>query len=415
MNIIEELTWRDLIYQQTDESKLLKNVEAGKITIYVGFDPTADSLHIGHLVPYITLQRFLQQGHRVIIVVGGATGSIGDPSGRSEERNLLAPEEIKYNTRAIQKQIQRLLKSDDVTFVNNDEWLSKITMIEMFRDYGKLFNMNTMLSKENVQTRLENGLSFTEFSYPILQSIDFYELNKRYGCTVQLGGSDQWGNIISGVELIRKITDGKVETFGITSPLITKSDGTKFGKSAGGAIWLSAEKTSPYELYQFWLNVSDADVVKYLKTFTFLTSKEIDQIKISIETEPQLRKGQKYLASYITKLVHGEESLNQVQLITAALFSGDIAKLSARELEDALKDGPCFDLTEDGLLLDVLVEFKVIDSKRQGREFIANSALKVNGKTVENDQVMITKDNAIDQRLTVIRKGKKTYVLIKHN
>ena len=414
MNIIEELTWRGLIYQQTDEAKLIEKVSKEKITIYVGFDPTAESLHIGHLVPYITLQRFLSYGHHVIALVGGGTGNIGDPSGRSEERNLLSATEIKHNTERIQEQIKSLLKSEDILFANNYEWLSELSMIEFLRDYGKLFNMNTMLSKENVQSRLESGLSFTEFTYPILQSIDFYELNKRYNCTVQLGGSDQWGNIISGVELIRKLTNGEVEAFGITSPLITKADGTKFGKSAGGAVWLSAEKTSPYDFYQFWLNSSDADIINYLKTFTFLTKEEIVDFERSVAEEPHLRKGQKFLAEYVTALVHGDQAVEQVKAITVALFSGDISQLSAAQLENALKDGPVFELTESGNLLDVLVQFKIIESKRQGREFLANNAIRINGTVVTDEATMVSKETAIDGKLTVVRKGKKTYSIIKH-
>ena len=392
----------------------MQQAKDGEITIYCGFDPTADSLHIGHLVPYMTLQRFLSHGHKVIVLVGGGTGRIGDPGGRSTERNLLSDEEILHNTEAIKRQITNILKTDDILFVNNDDWLKNLSVYEFLRDYGKLFNINTMLSKESVQNRLATGLSFTEFSYPLLQSIDFLHLQKNYGCNMQLGGADQWGNIISGVDMIRKISDGATKVSGMTLPLVTKSDGTKFGKSVGGAVWLDPEKTSPYELYQFWLNQADADVISYIKKFTFIDQAGVEELERSIQEAPHLRAAQKYLAEEVTKVVHGADALTQVQKITAALFSGDISELSATDLLSALQDGPTFDLTQEGPILDVLVELKIIDSKRQGREFLANGALRINGAVVTDEAYVISKEQAIENSLTVVRKGKKTYYLIKH-
>jgi len=414
MNIIDELTWRGLIFQQTNEQGLREKVEKEKITIYVGFDPTADSLHIGHLVPYLALHRFLDYGHKVIVLVGGGTGQIGDPSGRSEERNLLSNEQIAHNVTAVQKQVKQILQNDEIIFANNIDWLSQISLIDCLRDYGKHMSINTMLSRESVQSRLVNGISFTEFAYQLLQSIDFYELNQRYGCEVQAGGSDQWGNIVSGTELIRKLTNGTVETYGLTFPLIKKSDGTKFGKTASGAVWLSPEKTSPYEFYQFWINTADADVIHYLKVFTFLSQTEIADYEISVAKEPELRKAQKYLAASVTELVHGKEALERAMKITDALFTGNIAELSAAELSIALKDGPTFEFNGTGKILDVLAELKIISSKRQGREFLQNGALRINGNVISDENYLITQEQAIDGELTVVRRGKKQYSIIKH-
>ena len=414
MNVIDELTWRGLIYQQTDAEGLRNKIENEKITIYVGFDPTADSLHIGHLVPYLALHRFLADGHKVIVLVGGGTGQIGDPSGRSEERNLLTTEQILHNVECVQKQVRQILQSDDIIFVNNNDWLSKISLIDALRDYGKHMSINTMMSRESVQSRLATGISFTEFSYQMLQSIDFYELNQRHGCTVQAGGSDQWGNIVSGTELIRKLTNGEVDTYGLTFPLIKKSDGTKFGKTASGAVWLSAEKTSPYEFYQFWINTADADVINYLKVFAFLSQEEIAAFSDKVATAPEKREAQKFLAASVTELIHGAEGLARAQQITDALFTGDVSQLSATEIMDALKDGPVFELTEDGKILDVLAELKIVQSKRQGREFLQNNALRINGTVITDEDFEISKENAIDGILTVVRRGKKQYSIIKH-
>lgn len=414
MSIMDELAWRGLIYQQTDEVGLQKYLETGKLTIYVGFDPTADSLHIGHLVPYLTLQRFVEAGHKVIVLVGGATGRIGDPSGRSDERNLLSDEEITANTQAVQKQVQQILHSNDFIFENNYHWLKDMTLLELLRDYGKHMNINVMLSRDSVQSRLAHGISFTEFSYQLIQGVDFYHLYKEYGCNVQAGGADQWGNIVSGTDLIRKITDGAATVFGLTFPLIKKSDGTKFGKTASGAIWLSAKKTSPYEFYQFWINTTDADIIHYLKVFSPLSQTEIALYEQQVETEPHHRAAQKYLSEYMTTLIHGAPACTQALKMTQALFTGDIAALSLSELEDAFKDGPTFELTEPCNILDALVTFNIVSSKRQARELLDNGAIRVNGEQITDANVVLSKDGAIEGQISIIRKGKKMYYVCKH-
>lgn len=295
---MEDLQWRGLLYQQTDEEGLTKLVEDEKISLYCGVDPTADSMHIGHIVPLLTLRRFQQHGHRPILLVGGATGMIGDPSGRSEERQLQTTEQVEENVKGIKTQMERIFDfetENGAKMVNNNDWIGGLTLIEFLRDYGKLLGVNYMLAKDNVASRLEEGISFTEFSYMLIQAIDFNHLYSNYGCRVQIGGSDQWGNITTGLEMIRKVQqDEDTKAFGFTIPLVTKADGTKFGKTAGGAVWLDAKKTSPYEFYQFWVNTADADVVKYLKIFTFLEREEIEALAVSVEEEAHLRKAQKH-------------------------------------------------------------------------------------------------------------------------
>lgn len=414
MHLLDELNWRGLLYQQTDAEKFYEILEHEKITIYCGFDPTADSLHVGHLVPYQVLNHFHRHGHKVIVVVGGGTGRIGDPGGRSTERNLLNDEEILFNTEKIKKQILQLLDTEDIIFVDNNEWLSKIDTLTFLRDYGKYFNLNTMLAKETVQSRLEVGISYTEFSYQVLQAIDFYTLFKKYNCNAQLGGSDQWGNIVSGVDFIRKKEGHHQKVFGMTLPLIKKADGKKFGKSESGAIWLDAEKTSPYDFYQFWLNTTDLDALNYLKIFTFLTIEEITEIERVMAEKPELRAAQKALAEKLTLQVHGSEKLEQAQKITMALFSGSIQNLSATQLENALKGTQVYELKEEKPILDALIDFGIIPSKRQGREFIQNGALRVNGEAINDEHYVLNKSQAIDGKLTVIRKGKKHYSLIRH-
>ena len=331
MNIWEDLKFRGLINQVTDEAGLEKLFQTEQVTMYTGFDPTADSLHVGHLLPILVLRRFQMAGHRPIALVGGATGMIGDPSGRSDERVLNTVETVHGYAKAICDQLARFLNFEGpnaAIMANNYTWLSEIDIITFLRDVGKNFNINYMLAKDSVSSRLANGLSFTEFTYMILQSYDFVELNKRFGCKLQVGGSDQWGNITSGLELLRKLEkdteDTQPKAFGLTVPLVTKADGSKFGKSVGGAVWLDAEKTSPYEFYQFWLNVEDTKVVEYLKYFTFLSHAEILDLEKQTEENPGLRAGQKALAAQMTELVHGKAALLQAIKISEALFSGEV-------------------------------------------------------------------------------------------
>ena len=334
--LLDDLKWRGLLYQQTDEEGLEGLLNKEKISLYCGVDPTADSMHIGHIVPLLTLRRFQMHGHRPILLVGGATGMIGDPSGRSEERQLQTTEQIDKNVLGIKKQMEQIFDFDSengAQMVNNNDWISSMTIIEFLRDFGKLLGVNYMLAKDNVASRLDSGISFTEFSYMLIQGIDFNHLYDNYGCRVQIGGSDQWGNITTGLEVIRKMHEEESKAYGITIPLVTKADGTKFGKSAGGAVWLDAEKTSPYEFYQFWINTADADVIKYMKIFTFIEREEIEAFEVTVQEEPHLRKAQKALAEEMTRLIHGQEALDNAIRISQALFSGDLKSLICKRNE----------------------------------------------------------------------------------
>lgn len=415
--LMEDLQWRGLLYQQTDEEGLTKLVEDEKISLYCGVDPTADSMHIGHIVPLLTLRRFQQHGHRPILLVGGATGMIGDPSGRSEERQLQTTEQVEENVKGIKTQMERIFDfetENGAKMVNNNDWIGGLTLIEFLRDYGKLLGVNYMLAKDNVASRLEEGISFTEFSYMLIQAIDFNHLYSNYGCRVQIGGSDQWGNITTGLEMIRKVQqDEDTKAFGFTIPLVTKADGTKFGKTAGGAVWLDAKKTSPYEFYQFWVNTADADVVKYLKIFTFLEREEIEALAVSVEEEAHLRKAQKTLAEEMTKLIHGEEALEQAIRISQALFSGDLKALSVDEMRDAFKDVPSAKMVkEDKNIVDFIVEAGISSSKRQGREDVSNGAISVNGERIQDTAYMMTEADRLADEFTIIRRGKRNYTMI---
>jgi tyrosyl-tRNA synthetase len=419
MDLLEDLKWRGIVYQQTDEEGLAELLQNRKVTLYCGIDPTGDSMHIGHLLPYLTLRRFQQAGHRPIVVLGGATGMIGDPSGKKEERKLLTVEKVKQNGEALKKQLERFFDFDGESaaiMVNNYDWHGSMDLVTFLRDYGKHIGINYMLAKDTIASRLETGISFTEFTYTILQAVDYFNLYKQYNCRLQIGGSDQWGNITSGLELIRKLEPEGEKAFGLTIPLVTKVDGTKFGKTESGAVWLDAEKTSPYEFYQFWVNTADLDVVKYLKYFTFLPKEEIEELEKSVETEPHLRKAQKALAAEMTKLIHGEEALQQALNITEALFSGNVKKLSAEEMKQGFKDVPSFQLEseEQKQLVELLVAAKISPSKRQAREDIQNGAIYVNGDRVTDLGFVLQEKDKIGGEFTVIRRGKKKYFLIKH-
>ena len=415
--LIEDLKWRGLLYQQTDEEGMAKLLDDEKVALYVGVDPTADSMHIGHIVPMLTLRRFQQAGHQPILLVGGATGMIGDPSGRSTERNLLTGEQIEHNVNCIKGQLGRIFdfnnEANGAQLVNNYDWFGNMTTIEFLRDFGKLININYMLGKDTISSRLESGLSFTEFTYTLIQGMDFNHLYNHHNVRIQVGGSDQWGNITTGLEVIRKTHDEEAKAYGFTIPLVTKADGTKFGKTAGGAVWLDAEKTSPYEFYQFWLNTGDADVVKYLKIFTFLSRETIEALEEKVATEAHLREAQKTLASEMTKLIHGEEGLEQALKITAALFSGDLKALSVEEMKVAFSGVPSVEVAkEDANIVDLLVEAKISSSKRQAREDVTNGAISVNGEKVkELDYTVDTKDR-LEDAFTIIRRGKKKYFMV---
>jgi tyrosyl-tRNA synthetase len=418
MDLLQDLAWRGLIYQQTDEESLKDLISKESISLYCGADPTADSLHIGHLVPFLTLRRFQQHGHRPIVLVGGATGLIGDPSGKSEERNLQTLEAVQKNVEGIQKQLAAIFDFDGqngAVMVNNYDWAGSMDIVTFLRDIGKHIGVNYMLAKDTIASRLESGISFTEFTYTILQAMDFNHLYENFNCKLQVGGSDQWGNITSGLELIRKMQPEGAKAFGLTIPLVTKADGTKFGKTEGGAVWLDAKKTTPYEFYQFWINAADADVVKYLKYFTFLSHEEIEELEKSVQEEPHLRLAQKALAEEMTRLIHGEDSLQQAIKITEALFSGDVRSLSASEIQQGFKDVPSFNAAEtDGNLVDLLVAAKISPSKRQAREDITNGAITVNGERITDTSYVLQDTDRIEGQFTIIRRGKKKYTLIKY-
>ena len=418
MELLQDLKWRGIIYQQTDEEGMKELLEKEKISLYCGVDPTADSMHIGHLLPFLTLRRFQQHGHRPLVLVGGATGLIGDPSGKKEERSLQTLEAVLHNASCLQGQLTKIFNfegENGAVMVNNYDWIGKLDMVTFLRDYGKYIGINYMLAKDTIASRLESGISFTEFTYTILQGIDFNHLYDHYNCKLQIGGSDQWGNITTGLEMIRKSHDEESKAFGMTIPLVTKADGTKFGKTEGGAIWLDPEKTTPYEFYQFWINTADADVVKYLKFFTFLSHEEIEALAQAVETEPHLRKAQKALAEEMTRLIHGQDALDQAIKISAALFSGDVKNLSAAEIKVGFKDVPSFEREskEDIGLVDLLVEAKISPSKRQAREDIQNGAISINGEKVTDLAHVVTEADKIEGEFMLIRRGKKKYTLVK--
>ncbi|WP_336821745.1 tyrosine--tRNA ligase [Staphylococcus capitis] len=415
--LIEDLKWRGLIYQQTDEQGIEDLLNKEQVTLYCGADPTADSLHIGHLLPFLTLRRFQEHGHRPIVLIGGGTGMIGDPSGKSEERVLQTEEQVEANVQGLSKQMHRLFEfgtDKGAVLVNNKDWLGQISLISFLRDYGKHVGVNYMLGKDSIQTRLEHGISYTEFTYTILQAIDFGHLNRELNCKIQVGGSDQWGNITSGIELMRRMY-GQTEAFGLTIPLVTKSDGKKFGKSESGAVWLDPEKTSPYEFYQFWINQSDEDVIKFLKYFTFLDKEEIDRLEQSKEEAPHLREAQKALAENVTKFIHGEEALNDAIRISKALFSGDLKSLTGKELKEGFIDVPQVSLSSETTnIIEALIETGIDTSKRQAREDVNNGAIYINGERQQSVDYELSNDDKIDNEFTIIRRGKKKYFMVNY-
>lgn len=419
--LLQDLNWRGLLYQQTDAEGMEKLLDTEKVSLYVGVDPTADSMHIGHIVPLLTLRRFQKAGHTPVLLVGGATGTVGDPSGRSEERQLQTMEQIEANVRGLKAQMERLFDfssdaENGAILVNNNDWAGQMTLIDFLRDYGKLINVNYILSKDTVASRLDSGISFTEFAYTLIQGMDFNHLYDNFNVRIQVGGSDQWGNITTGLEMIRKTHDETAKAYGITIPLVTKADGTKFGKTAGGAVWLDAKKTSPYEFYQFWVNTADADVIKYLKIFTFLTREEIEALAETVETEAHLRKAQKALAEEMTRLIHGDEALAAAQRITAALFSGDLKALSTEEMKDAFKDVPSTELPKEDInIVELLVQAGISPSKRQAREDVTNGAISVNGEKVQDLEYTIDAKDRLDDAFSIIRRGKKKYTMVQFN
>lgn len=415
MNIIDELEWRGAINQTTDKEALKELTENKNIGLYCGTDPTGDSLHIGHLIPFMILKRFQLAGHHPVIIIGGGTGAIGDPSGRKTERTLQTESQLEHNKKALTEQMKKLFGTENFTIVDNYTWLKNFTMIDFLRDFGKLFNVNTMLNKEVVASRLDSGISFTEFTYQILQAVDFLHLYQNNSVQLEIGGSDQWGNITAGIDLIHKVEGPDAKVYGLTIPLMLKADGTKFGKTAGGAIWLDPKKTSPYEFYQFWINQDDRDVVKYLKYFTFLSKDEIDELAEKVQKEPWKREAQRRLAEEVTKFVHGEEGLAEAQRITKALFSGDVADLTTEEIEQAFKGVPSVEVANEkkNIILWLVDDTKIEPSRRQARQDVENGAIHINGEKVTDVDAEIDPSSHFDGKFVIVRRGKKRYFLVR--
>ena len=419
-DIIGDLESRALISMLAGGEELKSHLATGCRTVYCGFDPTAESLHIGNMVPLLALKRFQLAGHQPIALVGGATGMIGDPSFKDTERQLKTVEVVEEWVDRIKPQLSQFLDFDSgknaAILANNLVWTKDFDVLRFLRDIGKHFSVNSMIQKESVKQRIERegeGISYTEFSYMILQSFDFSELNKRYGCTVQIGGSDQWGNITSGIDLTRRLNQQQV--YGVTLPLITKSDGTKFGKTESGTIWMDSEKTSPYAFYQFWLNTADADVYKFLKYFTFLSGDEIDEIELSDKTSSSKPEGQGILAKEVTELLHGTAGREAAMRISEALFSGDIASLTAGDVAQLELDGlPYSEIrgSKEGIV-EVLVETKLAKSNKMAREFIGNNAVQVNGQSVDSADFKLSESNALQGKYFILKRGKKLFHLVK--
>ncbi len=416
MHIFDELKERGLIFQTTDEEALRQELEEGQVSYYTGYDPTADSLHLGHLVAILTSRRLQLAGHKPYALVGGATGLIGDPSFKDAERSLQTKETVEGWVKSIQGQLAGLLDFENgqnkAEMVNNYDWFSDISFIDFLRDVGKYFTVNYMMSKESVKKRIETGISYTEFAYQIMQGYDFFILNQKHGVTLQIGGSDQWGNMTAGTELLRRKADKTGHV--ITVPLITDASGKKFGKSEGNAVWLNADKTSPYEMYQFWMNVMDDDAVRFLKIFTFLSLDEIEEIRKQFEAAPHERLAQKILAREVVTLVHGEKAYQEALNITEQLFAGNIKNLSVKELKQGLRGVPNYQVqAEDNLnIVDLLVTAGVVNSKRQAREDVQNGAIYVNGDRIQGLDYTLGDADKLENELTVIRRGKKKYFVL---
>lgn len=425
--LFAELENRGLVKQVTDPS-LKKLIDGERLTLYCGFDPTSDSLHVGSLLPLLTLRRFQLAGHRVIAVIGGATGMIGDPSGKAQERLLLGPDALAHNVRGITQVISRFLEtrgSNPAKILNNADWFKGVDYISFLRDIGKHFTINHMMAKESVRARLEDrehGISYTEFSYMLLQAYDFHELHRQEGCTLQIGGSDQWGNITAGCELIRRIAaaSGRIapEVHGMTHPLVMKADGTKFGKTEQGTVWLDAAKTSPYRLYQFFIQTADADTGTYLRYFTFLPIEEIEALEKSLQTAPEKREAQKALAREMTRLVHGDEAFLQAEAASSALFGEEIKKLDRQTFLDVMSDAPSSQLPaaqiQSGIsLIDLLVQSGLSSSKGAARKDVTSGGIYLNNERTSDAAFTVNAQHLIANEFIVLRKGKRNYHLIR--
>ena len=422
MSIIDELKWRGLVADCTDAAELEKKI-AAPITLYCGFDPTADSLHVGHLVPLLALRRFQNFGHHPIAVAGGATGSIGDPSGKSAERSLLTKEQIEANVESVRPQLARLLDFDrqpnPAKLVDNADWTAGLSYLDFLRDIGKHFSVNQMVAKESVRARMEDrevGISYTEFSYMLLQAFDFYVLCRDHGCELQIGGSDQWGNITAGIDLMRKKL-GK-QGYGLTMPLITKADGTKFGKTEGGSVWLDPKRTSVYKFYQFWINTADADVIRYLRFFTFLSKDEIAALETAHAENPGARVAHKALAKAVTDLIHGEGATAETVRASEILFGGELKGISEGTFTDIVGEVPTKEIEKaklDGagmLLVDLLIHAGLCPSKGQARKDIEGGGVNINNVREASATRAVTADDLLFGKHVLLRKGKKNYVVV---
>jgi tyrosyl-tRNA synthetase len=423
-DIFAELTWRGLLNQSTDDKHLAAWLLEKPRTVYIGFDPTADSLHVGSLLPVMMLRRFQRAGHRPIALVGGATGMIGDPSGKSAERNLLSVEVLRANVEGMGRQLTHFLDfgagPNSALLVNNFDWMGKFSYLEFLRDVGKHFPVNVMLGKDSVKSRLErtdSGLSYTEFSYMLLQAYDFVHLHDAFGCELQAGGSDQWGNITAGIDLARRMRSAQLH--GLTCPLLTKSDGTKMGKTESGALWLDPTKTSPYQFYQYWINLADADVGKCLRFLTDLERDEIEAIEAQHAAAPEKREAQKRMAAELTRLVHGEAGLDSAIRATSVLFGAEIVELDDAELTEIFADVPSSALSRarlsgEGLpVVDALVESGLAKSKGEARRTLAQGGAYLNNRRIENPELRLGLDALASETVLVLRAGKKNYALLR--
>jgi tyrosyl-tRNA synthetase len=420
-NVFEEFKWRGLVYDFTDG--LPEHLEEERVTAYIGFDPTSSSLQVGNLLALMGLARLQRFGHTPIAVAGGGTGMIGDPSGKNQERQLLSLEEVEANVASIKKQLAHFLdfevKTNPAKIVNNADWLTTVSLMDFLRDVGKHFTVNYMIAKDSVKSRIERetGISYTEFSYMLLQAYDYLQLYDNHGCTLQAGGSDQWGNITAGVELIRRVRGARA--YGLVYPLVTGADGNKLGKTESGTIWLDPERTSPYRYYQFWLNQDDADVINYLKYFTWLDRDEIAELEHAVAENPWRREAQRTLAQEMTRLTHGETALQRAETASQVLFGGEIEGLSADEIEEIFADVPSSELPKavfegEGInIVDLLAESELVKSKSQGRRMVDSGGIYVNNVRVADLERNVTLEDSIEGRFLVLRRGKKSYRLVK--
>ncbi len=406
MKLFDDLKWRGLV-QDISEDSLIDKLNEGGLTFYIGTDPTADSMHIGHYSSFLISKRLAKAGHHPILLVGGATGLIGDPK-PTAERPMISKEEVDHNFKGLKEQAEKVFGFE---VVNNWDWTKDINVIDFLRDYGKYFNVNYMLAKDKVKSRLESGITFAEFSYMILQALDFMYLYENRNCTLQVAGSDQWGNITSGIELIRKKL-GK-EAYGMVMPLVTDSNGVKFGKTEGNALWLDKNKTSSYELYQYLINLEDSMIIEYLKKLTFLTKEEIEELEKKHNEHPEFREAHKALAHEVITDLHGEEEFNKAVRISEALFSGAVKKLTLDEIKDGFKDVPTIEIDSELSILDILVNYSISSSKREARELLTAGSITINDEKILDENQIVTRDMAIENSVLIIRRGKKKYHIVK--